>query len=398
MSAILPAAPAVSRRWLWGLAGVGAALVLFGLSVDTHLRRACVELDTPYLPLCAEPPATPEGRRQALHERLARHPGDSTAWTRLLASETMEGAPAVLPGATLSAPHHHYVARWRAVQAMQQGRMDEAVATLVQILRNQSSYETATALARIAASQEGTQLLRPHLATAGEWLPAVLGASASLKQPPGEMLALVAGAVGEGTLPPPARQQYMRSLKGAGQWLDAYGLWVSQHRDAVPLLYNAGFDQQFERDGFDWELTEVPRSRAGALFEHVSVARRGLVLGVEFTGRSLPSPIVRQYLFAQPGAYRLRGEYMASKLRSEEGLAWTVQCTAGRKAVVGRSQALRESGGVWRTLEFEFTVPPDCGVVASLQLEAAAPYEAVAGMKGYAAFDAFSLARTTASQ
>lgn len=398
MSAILSAAPAGSRRWLWALAGLGAALVLFGLSVDTHLRRACVELDTPYLPLCPDPPATPEEKRQALRERLAHHPGDSTAWTRLLATETMEGAPAVLPGATLTAPHHHYVARWRAAQAMQQGRMEEGVATLVQVLRNQSSQETAVALARIAASREGTQLLRPHLASAGEWLPAVLWASASLKHPPGEMLALVAAAVDQGTLPPPARQQYMRSLKAAGQWLDAYGLWVSQHKEAVPLLYNAGFDQLFERDGFDWELPELARSRAGALFEQVSVARRGFVLGIEFTGRSLPTPIARQYLFTQPGAYRLRGEYMASKLRSEEGLAWTVRCTADPKAVVGRSPALRESGGVWRTVEFEFTVPPDCGVVASLQLEAAAPYEAVAGMKGYAAFDAFSLARTTASQ
>lgn len=398
MSATLPLVPGASRRWLWGLGGLAAALALFAFALETHVDRACVELDTPYLPLCAELPATREERRESLRQGLARNPGDANAWTRLLGVEGADGAAAVLPGAALAAPNHPYVARWRAARALQQGRMDEGIATLVDLLRNQSSPEGAAALARIAAAPDGVALLRPHLATAPEWLPAVLGASVTLKQHPGEMLALVAAAVDQGALPEGARQQYMRSLKATGQWLDAYGLWVAQHRHAVPLLFNSGFDQPIERDGFDWEFADGPRSRAGVLVEQVSVARRGLVLGFEFTGRSLAAPIARQYLFAPPGTYRLRGDYMTSKLRSEEGLAWTVQCTAGRKAVVGRSPALRESGGVWRAMEFEFTVPPDCGPVASLQLEAAASYEGVAGMKGYAAFDAFSLARTAASQ
>src|SRR5262249_31976974 len=80
-----------------------------------------------------------------------------------------------------------------------------------------------------------------------------------------------------------------------------------------------------------------------------------------FTGRSFTAPIVRQYLFLPPGGYHLQGEFMAPKLRAEEGLAWSVQCTAGRKAVLGRSTALRETGGVWKQLEFDFTVPPDSG-------------------------------------
>jgi hypothetical protein len=191
----------------------------------------------------------------------------------------------------------------------------------------------------------------------------------------------------------------MRSLKASGQWLDAYGLWIAHHKgEAVPLLYNGGFDQPIESDGFDWEFTNAPRSRAGVLIEQEAVARRGLVLDLDFTGRGFASPIVRQYLFLAPGTYRMRGEYMAPKLRSEEGLAWSVQCTAGRKAVLGRSQGLRETGGVWKPFEFEFTVPPDCGAVASLQLDPAAAFEATTGLKGTVSFDAFSLARAAGLQ
>jgi hypothetical protein len=103
-------------------------------------------------------------------------------------------------------------------------------------------------------------------------------------------------------------------------------------------------------------------------------------------------------VFAGPGAYRLRGEYMAAKLRTEEGLAWTVQCTAGRRTVAGRTQPLKDTGGVWKPLTLEFVVPPDCGVVASVQLEPAAQYEAATGMRGHVAFDAFSLTRAIVSQ
>jgi hypothetical protein len=87
----------------------------------------------------------------------------------------------------------------------------------------------------------------------------------------------------------------------------------------------------------------------------------------------------------------MRGEYMASKLRSEGGLAWSVVCTSGRKPLAGRSPALQDTGGLWKPFELAFTIPPDCGAVASMQLEPAAQYESTTGMKGRISFDAFSL-------
>jgi hypothetical protein len=291
------------------------------------------------------------------------------------------------------------VARWRAAQSLRQGKTEEALGMLVRILAYRGSPEAAQVVAQLAAGPQGPILLRPHMATAGEWLPQVLAASAALKLPAGDLLPIVAAAVEQGSLPDAARQGYMRSLKASGQWLDAYGLWLSQHKDAVPLLYNGGFDQAFEPDGFDWEFpNDVPRSRAGTVLEQDAVARRGLVLDIEFTGRRFSTPILRQYVFLAPGGYRVRGEYMSTKLRSEEGLAWRVQCTGGSRPVAGRSPALRETGGLWKVVEFEVTVPADCGPVASLQLEPAGAYEAATGIKGHVALDSFSLSRAAVSQ
>lgn len=82
---------------------------------------------------------------------------------------------------------------------------------------------------------------------------------------------------------------------------------------------------------------------------------------------------------------------MTSRLRSEQGLAWFVRCIRG--GVAGRSAPMPDTGGAWLRFEFDIAVPPECGPVASLQLEPAADYEAAAGIKGHAYFDAFTLVR-----
>ena len=377
------------HRWILAALGAFAAAMLFGQSLSTHLHNACVELDTPYLPLC--PDRREDVARAELLDRLERNPGDSTAWTSLLAGDTQDATRSALPGAILVAPHQHSVARWRALLALESGKVEEGVAVLVGILRYRTSPESAKVLAQIAVTPEGLALLRPHMRTAQRWLPQVLAAGRGLKQSPSQLLPLVAMAQSQGRIAPQVGQDYMRSLKAAGLWLDAYGFWVAQHKDTVPLLYNGSFDQPFVSEGFDWEIRPMLRSRAGYLVDQESVARRGMVLAVEFTGRTFTVPVVRQFMLTPPGTYRLRGDYMVLRLRSEQGLAWTVQCP-GKRSEVGRSEALRDTGGAWRQLEFEFTVPADCGPVVSVQLEPSSPLDAQLGMRGAAAFDAFKLA------
>jgi hypothetical protein len=159
----------------------------------------------------------------------------------------------------------------------------------------------------------------------------------------------------------------------------------------VPILFNAGFEQRFDADGFNWQVTPVPPSRAGALVAQRNMAGHGQVLEVQYTGRAVVTPVVRQYLFIPPGRYALQGQYMTSKLRMAQGLAWAVRCTDGAKILAGRSEALQDTAGIWQRFQFEFDVPPGCGVVASLQLETFAPFEAAAGFRGTASFDGFEL-------
>ena len=387
--------PPTYRRWIPSIVGAAIGAGIFSAGMTVHLRSACTDFDTPYLPLCAASLTDAVAVRDRLRARIARNPGDSLAWTRLLVAEPSGTNSHVLQGAALVAPHNQLVARWRAAQALQNGQVQEGVSILVTILKGHPSSEAARALAQIAATNDGNSYLRPHLAPNSLWLQHVLTAGYFMKLPPGNLVPLVAAAVESGALTDDAKHLFMRWLKEGGHWLDAYGFWLAQHKGAVPLLYNGSFDQAIERDAFDWEFTRAPRSRAGVMVEQEVMPRRGMVLGLDFTGRSFTSPVVRQYLFAAPGAYRLRGEIMAARLRSESGLTWSVVCTSGRKEVLVRSRPIQDTGGVWKPLEVEFTVPPDCGVVASLQLEPAAQFEAATGIKGRVAFDGFTLARTS---
>jgi hypothetical protein len=385
------------------MTGAAAGVVAVGIflaAASAHLERACVVRDTPYLPLCeqstaaAAPPQAQAEARERLRQRIRENPGDAPAWTRLLMVAEPDTFDGILRAATVLAPNNGNVLRRRAAQAVERGNHPEAVRLLVQMLRNRGTADAAKVLAYLAASDEGTALLRPHVRDAQYWLPSVLSHLGAMKVPPGHALPLVAEAMAQGVLPDATRHTYMRALKAGGFWLDAYGLWLAHHKQTVPLLYNGGFDQALEPDGFDWEVTPVSRSKAGVVMEQQALARRGFVLDMEFTGRSFSRPLIRQYVFAPPGPYRLKGEYMASKLRSEGGLAWKVFCTSGGKEATVRTTNLQDTGGVWKVFEVDFTVPPDCGPVASLQLEPAAAFEAATGMKGRIAFDAFSLARS----
>ena len=366
---------------------------MFWLAASAHLERTCTVLDTPYLSLCDTAAPTVAEAESDLRERIARNPGDSDAWTKLLIARPGVRNDALLRGATELAPNNPNVLRSRAGRALERGEMPAAVILLVDMVRYRGSGEAARVLAQVAASPDGAALLRPHLGDAREWLPSVLAAMPGQKLPLGRAVPLVLEAIEKDSFPPEAQRGFMRSLKAGGYWLDAYGLWLAARKQEVPLLYNASFDEAFEADGFDWEFPVVARSRAGSTMDQPTVARRGRVLEIEFTGRNLVRPVAWQYVFVAPGNYRFRGDYLGAKLRTQEGLVWAVRCMNGRPAPVARSQPLLDSGGVWRSFEFVFTVPADCGPVAAIQLDVAADFEAAAGVRGTMAFDGFSLVR-----
>lgn len=371
-----------------GILAAAAGLML--LAANAHMEQACAQHDTPYLALC-EPEQ--EESTATLYQHVARNPGDASAWTRLVSLEEGRSAGAVLDAAAVVAPNHGTVLRQRAQRALDEGRMEEAVALLVQLQRYRKASHPSKALARIMASDDGLRLLRPHLPDARYWLPGTLTAITTLKLPLSTALPLIAEAEAGKLVPPELVAGYMRSLKQQGYWADAYALWLARHGEPVPLLYNGSFDQPLRTDGFDWEVEQAARTRAGTFAFQPLLAGRGRVLDIEFTGRPFKAPVVRQrlFVFALSGNYELRGQYTAARLNTTEGLVWRLRCSSGQ--LVAESPPLLETGGMWKTFEIDIALPPDCGETASLQLETIAAYDTAAGFKGRISFDAMHLGK-----
>ena len=381
-------------RALLGLLGVAAAAGLIALSFSTHLQRACMVQDTPYLPICPDDAnVTKPEMAQALRKHLVQSPGDSGAWITLTNLEAGGRDRALYRASMLLAPTDPNVQMWRAGDALTRNDLPLATALLVDLVDFRRTEDAIKALAQIVASKNGTALLRPHLARANRWLALVFASIGAQKLSLTSALPLLAEASARGAIPPEAIRDYIRALKADSQWADAYALWLSQQRGPTPLLHNGSFEQRFQPDGFDWEVLPVQPSKAGAIAAQRNYSGHGLVFEVEFTGRPVAVPMVRQYVFLGPGKYVVRGMYMTSRLRMEQGLAWAVRCSNPKSAapLAGRSGPLQDASTGWHRFQFPVSVGPDCGLVASLQLETFAQFEAVAGIKGRASFDALEL-------
>ncbi len=387
--------PSLTVRLILAGLAVAVAAWLMWTGVRVHMGRACILQDTPYLPLCDDPAGKPDPeRRQQLRDRLASNPAEADSWIRLTHIESGKYERPLLRAVSALAPNDPNVLLWRAGDLLARNQGPQAVDLLVQLVAYRKRGEAVEALARILASGQGTALLRPHLATGDRWLPQVLARLIALKLPLSPALPLMGEASSSGTVQRQTIQTFIRALREAGLWADAYSLWLAQQRGPTPLLHNGRFDQAFEQDGFDWEVTPVLPSKAGAIVSQRPSGNRGQVLDIEFTGRPLATPLIRQYIFAPPGKYQLRGQYMGSRLRLEEGLAWAARCTNGDSAVpAGRSEGLNDTAGAWQAFQFAITVPANCGLVFSLQLETLAPSAASGGAKGRAAFDSLELVR-----
>jgi len=370
------------------IAAAGLAVALAWAAVRVNLDRACAVLDTPYLNLCRQDiPGTAQHLAQLRH-RIARNPGDTNALVQLALHDTSSANSQAIELASQLAPVQPNIWRRQAASALARQNWPQAVEPLVRLIEYHGADEASLAAARLIAMGHA-DLFAPYLRSASRWLPRVLVQLGGAKIPPSAALPLVERAVRAHALEAVAVSGFIRQLKAASAWVDAYGLWVAMHPQGVPLLYNGGFEQPFERDGFDWEVPPQA-SRSGVLVDQAPAPPRGAVLEVRFTDRPFTVPLVRQYLLAGEGRYRIRGEYQASKLRMEQGLAWFVRCTASA-AVAGRSQAQGDTGGKWEAFEFEFLAPSGCGQVVSLQLETSAPFEAQAGARGHVAYDTLAL-------
>ena len=361
-----------------------------------NLERACTLRQWPELPSCTDGGSDAPSQIQRLRERIARNPGDSEASIQIaiLTSQPDEAHDArydtALDTATKLAGEDVRVQRMQAARAIQRKQWPQAVDWLVRLVQDSDDGPAALTLASLVREPQALAAMLLHIKPGASWLEPLITAMPQARVPVVLAMPLVVRALALKSVSPELTQRLMGQLKTDGQWLEAHALWTAWLGHSADLLFNGNFDQGFIAGGFDWEVMPASPSKAGALVQQVALDKHGAVLQVEFTGRPIALPVVRQPLVLLHNRFVFSGQFMATKLRVNEGLAWVLQCVSNGREIA-RTPALNDTSGQWLPFAVEFEVPPGCGLAVALQLQTFAPYEAATGVRGQASFDNFKL-------
>ncbi|MGM9424840.1 hypothetical protein [Hydrogenophaga sp. MI9] len=408
--ALAAAPPRSAGAWTPARLGITAALVVATLWLgwkawDVNTTMACWKNEWPQLAMCDDINGrTLEEKVARLEQRLAQNPGDTLALVALTVYAHQPDAPAHLdPAALLEragkvAPQQVDVLRLQAHHAMKAQRWTAALDALIRLSQYHGDAEATRTLTEMinfarVNGEVGKALVAAARADTG-WLDRVLRALPAAKVPTVVAMPLIQQLVEQKTLTPKLGLALIRQLKAEDQWLDAHALWMQLWNKPLPMLFNGDFEQPFLTGGFDWETPGSNDHRAGAQVSLSGRKERGQVMRVEFRGKALSTPIVRQILMLPPGHYRFTGEYQATELRSEQGLAWVFAC-AGSRGEITRVPSLKTTGRDWKRMDVALEVPPECGFGVSLGLQPQADFEARTGMRGEMLFDNFQLSMET---
>ncbi len=376
----------VSIRVALGIAATALALALGWLAWGYNLERACTLGQWPELPSCASPTNDVQAQASALRKRIARNPGDSEAWINLAMLE--QGA--ALEMATKLAGQDYRVQRLQAGRAIERQQWPQAVGWLVRLVQDNRDAPAALALAKMVLEPSALAAMIAQLENDSRWLEPVINSMPQARVPVIKAMPLVVRALALKAVPPALLQRLLTGLKAEGQWMEAHALWLASLGHSVPLIFNGDFEQGFMPGGFDWEVLPVLPSRAGALVHQATASGRGGVLEVDFTGRAVTLPIVRQYVMLMGNRYTLSGEFMTMRLRTEQGLTWALRCVVGGREVA-HTPPLKDTSGQWQPMELAFDVPAGCGPALVLQLQTVLPEEALGGLRGEVRFDNLQL-------
>lgn len=370
--------------------GALAAALLAWASVAVSRARAC-ELRESIAQRWCSPVAPGSGAQVAeLRRRIERNPGDVKAYTELALADRSAAKPRLVEVASRLAPREPNLLLHRAAAALDARDWNAAVGPLVELAENHDDPLAASSLAWLVQAGHGS-LLQGHLKPGTRWLERMVTALRNANGSISAAVPLILRARKDGVIDGQTLRAYMRDLKQAREWGDAYALWLLLNGGTASLLFNGSFERAFEAGGFDWEV--APKSvRPAVAVERRREDDRGPVLELQFKGRAIELPMLRQDLFIGPGRYRLRGDYKARQFASGQGVVWALRCSSGGGHRV--SEPLQDTAGTWQSFEFEFAIPPDCGLLASLQLETGPAEPAAGGLRGKLVLDALTLERT----
>ena len=375
----------------------GLLLALAWAAWSINLERACVLRQWPELQSCINRDQGESAQRALLLEQIERNPGESEAWIQLaLLSSQPNYKPdqydhdTILDIATRLARQDRRLHRLQAIRAVQRQQWAVAVDWLTRLVEDSDDGQAAVALATLMREPLAMAAMKNHLKPGSSWFGLMVGALPQARVTVLEAMPLVVQAVAQKSVSPELVQQLLQQLKTEKQWIEARALWNAWLGHSSPLIFNGNFNNGFIPGGFDWEVTPEQPSKAGALVRQVALDKRGGVLQVEFTGRPIVVPVIRQHLLLLDKRYRLSGQFMTARFQTNEGLAWTVNC-ANEGREIARTPAIKDTSTLWQPFNFEFEVPSSCENALTLQLQTYAPYESGTGLRGQVTFDDFKL-------
>ena len=390
-------------RFLWWLALPLAGLLAWKIW-SHNLTMLCADRQWPWPVFCADTASQePTTREQvsAFQARIARNPGDGLAYAELArfaalpAQDTGLDGSKLLSAAQAVAPHHRYVLQATAMSALASQNWSEGVDALVRLSELFNDSESHRVLgALLAASQDDPavrEALRTRVNGDARWLEKALRTLPAQQLSVSSAMQLLGPLAAQGQMSTELGRLLMKSLKQEGQWLEAHAIWLSLWKRPLGLLFNGDFERVLIADAFDWETGEPDGPKAGARLSQPGMGTRGQVLRIQFTGKPLRPPVLRQHLILPPGSYRLTGDYRADNLRTEGGMSWVVRCASDPQRELARSDPLKPTSRAWRSFAFEVDMPSGACLGVELALLPQAAVESRTGLRGEMLLDRLSM-------
>ncbi|MFO7641080.1 MAG: hypothetical protein R6X17_07370 [Candidatus Competibacteraceae bacterium] len=247
---------------------------------------------------------------------------------------------------------------------LRQEQPERALARWTQLLRTRpgTASQIFPVLLNLAEQPASQPLLAPLLAEPPEWWERFF-IYAARNAPRAETVTfLYQNRQRQGALPAEAeRRAYLDRLWRDERWLEAYLAWLGGLDEArirmLGNVYNGGFELPSSGVGFDWRMSSVRGAWVGTARTYGMSGDRAL--RVRFDGQRVRFQHVFQYLYLEPGRYRLQGKVRLDNVRTERGLLWVVRCAPGDPPLVESERFL--GWDQWRAFAGEFTVPEtDC--------------------------------------
>lgn len=257
------------------------------------------------------------------------------------------------------APRDVHVRAWLAAHHLQAGDYPAAVPHLDALLTvSPESREQALPLVvQLAADRGFADALATHLAEHPRWR-ALLLRTAQRSGVPDAADNLHAALRERGALAPAESARWIDGMLAGGRWGTAYAYWIGDLErapEALPLLFNGGFERPISNRGFDWRL----RRTNGVVAGRVEAPGGGHALRLTFLGRNVGRTGLEQPLLLAPGRYRLELRARTRDLRSHRGLEWQLTCSDNRTRIGSGATITTHPG--WADLGMEFEVPArDC--------------------------------------